>query len=46
MEGVVDMIPNREFKLNELSKINSSASEIDGRSLDNDEFEKLKHIKG
>lgn len=24
------MIPNREFKLNELSKINSSASEIDG----------------
>lgn len=30
MEGVLSMIPNREFKLNELSKVKSSASEIDG----------------
>ena len=29
MNGVISMIPNREFKLNELIKVNSSASEID-----------------
>lgn len=30
MSGITSMIPNREFKLNELSRLNSSASEIDG----------------
>lgn len=29
MSEIISMIPNREFKLNELSKVNSSASEID-----------------
>lgn len=29
MSEIISMIPNREFKLSELSKINSSASEID-----------------
>ena len=33
MCGIISMIPNREFKLNELSKIKSSASEIDGKVI-------------
>ena len=32
MNGIISMIPNREFKLSELSLMNSSASEIDSVS--------------